>query len=332
MSVVTFSKAADEVSADVILTKFFERLQIDCDGKAISVLEFVANVKVDSPVGISKLDIIVPHIVSEIKNITETFEDVNLIDNQIYTNGLEILDATTKKYKIDGVEANLANLTSLPKFVPKEAYTVIRIKFDKIISGTSGAFRLKMVIPEFAKIYKSLGVFELSLYYGWTLSSHIEDLKELEVNGIPIDRKLCEMWITLPKGTLCGKTIPSPQQIKMKHLYGILSNDLLDAPRSAVYWDFEDSVFDLPGRLLGDLLKPSAGVRIYCETTRPHISADTFEEKMKTTFNMMDKLKESAIGAESTLRFIKQYGKQSFIITLFLSVVAITISVLSLFY
>ena len=157
-------------------------------------------------------------------------------------------------------------------------------------------------------------------------------MKEWEVNGIPIDKKLCEVWIVLPKDTLCGKTIPSPQQIKMKHTREILSNDLLEVPRSAVYWDFQDPIFDLPGRPLGDVLKPSAGVRIYCETTRPHISADTFEEKMKTTFNMMDKLKESAIGAESTLRFIKQYGKQSFIITLFLSVVAIPISFLSLFY
>lgn len=332
MPVLIFSKTADEVSVDTLLTKFFERLQIDCDGKAVSVLEFVAHVKEGSPLGLSKLDIIIPHVVSEIENVTGTFEDVNLVDNQVYSNGFEIIDANNKKYKIDELEVNLANLTSLPTIQATETYSVIRIKFDRIIPGNSGAFRLKMTIPKFANIYKSLGVFEISLYHGWTLSSHMEYVKEWEANGMPIDRKLCEMWVTLPKGTLCGKSIPSPQQIKMNHKYEILSNDLLETPRSAVYWDLEDHIFDLPGRSLGNLVEPGTGVRIYCETTRPHISTETFEEKMKATFDMMDNLNVSAIEAENSLSFIKRYGKQSFVITFFIGVLAIIISLLSLVY
>lgn len=327
MPVLTFSKTADEVSADILLTKFFERLQIDCDGKAISVLEFIVHVKDDSPLSLSKLNIIIPHVVSKIEDVTETFEDANLIDNQIYSNGFEIIDANNKKYKIDGLEVNLANLTSSPSITATERYSEIKIKFDKIHSGSSGAFRLKMSIPEFANIYTSLGVFEISLYYGWALSDHMDSVKEWEANGVPIDRKLCEMWVTLPKGTLCGKAIPSPQQIKMKHQYEILSNDLLETPRSSVYWDLEDHTFDLPGRSLGDLVKPGTGTRIYCETNRPHISADTFEEKMKTSFTMMDKLNKSAIEAESSLSFIAKHGKQSFIITLVVSILAIIISI-----
>lgn len=331
MPVITFSKAPDETTADVLLAKFFERLQIDFDGTAISVLEFIVQVKDDSPLGLSKLDIIIPHIVSEVEDVTETFTDIDLFENQIYTEGLKLLDDEDEKYSIDGVEAYLKSLSSPPKTdIKDDYYTVVRIKFNKIIPGTCGAFRLKMTIPNFANIYKSVGVFELPIYYAWALSSHIETMHEWGVNGIPINRKLCETWVTLPKDTLCGKAIPPPQQIKVRHMYQMLSNAMLDPPRSAVYWDLEDTVFDLPGRSLGDYINPGEGVRIYCETTKPHTASETFETTMNAASDTMKNLMESVIAAENSLEFIAKHGKKSFIITLILSAIAIIISIIAL--
>lgn len=327
MPIITLSKASDEVAAEVLLKKFFERIQIDSDGDAICVLEFIVHVTDSSSESLSKLDILVPHFVTEVKDLTKTFENLNLLDNQVYTNGFKLLDANNKKYEIDGIEANLANLTGTPER-DRNDYTKIRIKFNKIISGNSAAFRLKIDISRFAKIYKSIGVFEISLYYTWALSNHIETMQEFEVNGISIDRKNCEVWVTLPRDTLYGMATPLPQQIKVNQKNQILSNDLYDSQRSAVYWDLEDSVFDLPGRSLGDIIKPGGGVRIYCEMKRPHVTAETFEEKMSATLSIIDKLKESAYEAEKSLFFIERYGKMSFIITLIISIIAIIISVL----
>lgn len=131
MPVITFSKAPDEATADVLLAKFFERLEIERDGTAICVLEFIAQVKNDSPLSLSKLDVIIPHVVSNVENVTETFTDLNLFDNQAYTNGLELLDEKDKKYCIDGVVAGIASLSSPPETDTKEDYTRIRIKFKK---------------------------------------------------------------------------------------------------------------------------------------------------------------------------------------------------------
>lgn len=331
MPVTTFSKAPDESTADVFITKFFERLQIESDGTAISVLEFIIHVKDDSASNLSKLDIIIPHIVSEIEELTETFTDMDLPDNQVYTKDLKLLDDEEKKYSIDGIEACLISLLSPPKiYIKDDSYTEMRIRFDKIIPGRSGAFRLKMIIPNFANIYESMGNFEFSLYYAWALSGCIEKVHEFGVNGISINRKFCEVWVILPENTLCGKAIPTPQQIKVRHEHQVFSKDILDTPRSAVYWDLEDTVFDLPGRPIGKHVSPDRGVRIYCETTMPHVSAETFGTKIETTLDTMDKLMDSAGAAEKSLNFITQYGKKSLIITFILSTIAITVSVISL--
>lgn len=200
-----------------------------------------------------------------------------------------------------------------------------------MISGESKAFRLKMAIPNFAVIYNSLGIFELSLYYAWVLPSRIEKMQELGVSGIAIDRRLCEIWVILPEDTVFRRAIPEPQQIKVRHTHHLLSNDKLDSPRSAVYWDFEDTVFDLPGRALGDYISPDKGVRIYCEITKPHVTLETFETGMGTTLDTMEKLQESAIAADKSLNFIEKYGKKTFVITFILSAMAIIISAIALF-
>lgn len=329
MPVITFSKAPDEANASALLTKFFERLQIESDGSAICVLEFIVQVKDDSPSCISKLDIIVPHVVSGIEDVTETFEDPNITENQAYTEGFKHLDDNS--YKIDGVVAYLMSLSSTPeKTIRDNCYSEIRVKFNEINIGDSGAFRLKMIMPDFAKIYESVGIFELSLYYSGALSSRMERMQEWGVNGIPIDRKLCETWVILPTDTLCGKAIPPPQQIKVRHIYKILSRERLETPRSAVYWDLEDTAFDLPGRSLGDYIKPSEGVRIYCETAKPHVASEAFNTTMNDTLSTIERLKESAINAEESLRFISKFGKKSFVITLFFSIIAIILALIGL--
>lgn len=331
MPVITFSKAPDEATANVVLAKFFERFEIESNGASISVLEFIVQVKNDSPLTLSKLDVVIPHVVSNVENVTETFTDFNLPDNQAYTNGLELLDEKDKRYRIDGVVAVIASLSSPPETDTKEDHTIIRIKFKKMIPGECRAFRLKMTIPNFAVIYNSLGIFELSLYYAWVLPSRIEKMQEWGVSGIPIDRRLCEIWVILPEDTVYRRAIPEPQQIKVKHTHHLLSNDKLNSPRSAVYWDFEDTVFDLPGRALGDYISPDKGVRIYCEITKPHVTPETFETRMGTTLDTMETLQESAIAAGESLKFIAKHGKKSFIIFLILSAMAIIISVIALF-
>lgn len=268
---------------------------------------------------------------SEIEELTETFTNRDLLDNQVYTKDLKLLDDEEKKYSIDGIEACLIYLLSSPTISKRDdSYSEIRIKFDKIIPGKSGAFRLKMTIPNFANIYESMGNFEFSLYYAWALSNHIEKVHEFGVNGISIDRKFCEVWVILPENTLCGKAIPTPQQIKIRHEHQVFSNNILDTPRSAVYWDFEDTVFDLPGRPIGTHINPDRGVRIYCETTMPHVSAETFGTKIEATLNTMDKLMDSASAAEKSLDFIAQHGKISLIVTLVFSIIAIILSAISL--
>jgi len=331
MPVISFCKTPDEATANVLLTKFFERLQINSDGTAISVLEFIIQVKDDSALGLSILDIIIPHTVSETEEVTETFGDIDLFDNQVYTKGLILLDADEKKYSIDGIEASLTSLLSPPKVDVKDnSYTEMRIRFNKIIPGKSGAFRLKTTIPNFANIYESLGNFEFSLYYSWALPGCIEKVKEYGVNGIPINRKFCEIWVILPENTFCGKAIPTPQQIKVRHAHQLCSNDRIDPPRSAVYWDLGDTVFDLAGRPLGAQIRPDRGVRIYCETNKPHVAAKTFETKIKTTLDAMEHLKKSANAAEDSLNFIAQHGKKSLVITFSLSAIAIILAIISL--
>ena len=330
MPVITFSKTSDEASANILLTKFYERLQIESNGTAISVLEFIAQVKSNSTFNFSKLDIVIPYVVSKIEDVTDTFTDKNLVTNQLYTNGFEVLNENDRKYKIDGLETYIALLSSDPKIRTEDKYTEIRIQFDKILPGESVAFRLKMTIPKFADIYRSLGVFEFSLYYTWMLSTYLETMREWEANGIPINRKLCEIWITLPQDTLYGKGIPIPQQIQVRHTTQILSNDILDPPRSAVYWDLEDTVFDLPGRPIGDYINPGNGVQIYCETVKPHVTAESFEKKIKTTIDMLDSLIKSIKEAERSLNDITQLGKKSIIITFILSAIAIIIAIISL--
>ena len=90
MPVITFSKTSDEASANILLTKFYERLQIESNGTAISVLEFIAQVKSNSTFNFSKLDIVIPYVVSKIEDVTDTFTDKNLVTNQLYTNGFEV--------------------------------------------------------------------------------------------------------------------------------------------------------------------------------------------------------------------------------------------------
>jgi hypothetical protein len=305
MPVISFSKARDEDTANVVLTKFFERLEIEGNGAAISILEFILKVKNDSPMSLSKFDIVIPYVVSNVEDVTETFTDPNLPDNQAYTDGLKLLDEKAKKYRIDGVEAVLASLSSPPEIEKKEDYTIVRIKFKEKSLGESIAFRLKIAIHNFAAIHNSLGAFELALYYTWVLENHIEKMQEYGVSGIEIDKRLCEMWVILPESMVYRMAIPQPQQIKLYHKYHLLSYDKFNSPRSAMSWDLENTIFDLPGRALGD-----------------YISA---------ALDTMEVLQGSANAAERSLNFVAKHGKKSFIITLFLSPIAIIISAIALF-
>ena len=67
---------------------------------------------------------------------------------------------------------------------------------------------------------------------------------------------------------------------------------------------------------MGDYIAPNKGVRIYCETTKPHVTPETFNFKMDTALDEINNLQQSASKAKKSLNFIANYGKQSFIITL----------------
>lgn len=328
MPVSSFSKVPGENLAEVIIDNYFERLEIDCEGDAIAVLEFIIQVNDSSPISLSKLDIIIPNIVTQAEDVTKTFFDLTLHDNQVYTQGFECINEQEKIYNIDGIEAIISPLIIKPEVELKEEYSRIRIRLNKIDPGISRAFRIKINISNFAKIYPSLGVFEIPMYYAWALSSSIEDIKEWNVNGIEINRKYCEIWVTLPREYLFRMAIPQPQQIKVDHEYKILSHDKYNIPRSAVYWDLEDNVFELPGRNMDDKIKAGKGVRIYCEITKPHVTPDSFERKMSIAIDKMEHLAEKAIKTEKSLNFIERYGKKSFIITFLISITALIVALL----
>ena len=165
MPVILFCKATDESSADVIVSKFYAGLELGADEDTICGLEFIIEVNDGSPISITKLDIVMPNIVSTAEDLTATFEDVNLYDNQAFTRGFRVLDRPRKKYCIDGIYTFLASLTSTPRIEQQTNYTTIRLRFDEINPGESRAFRLKTVLPEFANFYNSLGIVELSIYY-----------------------------------------------------------------------------------------------------------------------------------------------------------------------
>ena len=330
MPLILISKAADQASAEVSIVKFVERLQIEDSGDALCVLEFIVQVEPDSPNGLTKLDVICPNDISNVENVTETFSDSNLFDNKWYTGGFRCLDPMQKKYCIDGIVTFLTSLSSDIVSERRKDFTNIRLSFREINPGDSMAFRLKMSLPKISKNNNSLEIFELSVYYWAIPPEHTETWKEWGVLGIPINRNLCEIWVTLPEENVFRWSIPRPQQIKVDHKYSLLSNDKLDTPRSAVYWDLEAAVFDLPGRELGDYIAPTKGVRIYCETTKPHVTPETFNFKMGTALDEINELQQSASKAEKALNFIATYGKQSFIITLVLSFIAIIIAVISI--
>jgi len=314
MSVILISKAGDEAKVGVVvkIVKFVERMEIESSGDALCFLEFIANVEAGSPNGISKLDVIVPRDITDVKDLTDTFTDINLFANQQYTEGFRCLDTTQKKYYIDGFEAFLAEINKLSTSKALKDFSILRLKFQEIRPEESGAFRLKLRIPNFARIHNSLMIFELSLYYWMALPEHIETIREWGVFGIPMNRCLCEIWVVLPEETVFRWAIPNPQMVKKDYTYSVLSNKKV-SPRSAVYWDLEDDIFDLPGRKLGDLINPNGGVRIYCETNKPHVTPDNFDTAMTK--------------AHESLNFIAKYGKQSFILTLLLGLVAIIIAV-----
>jgi hypothetical protein len=157
MPVMLFCKTLAEQNAEVIISKFYEGLELEIDKDTISVLEFIVRVKDESPIYLSKLDIVVANFLSEVKDQTSTFKNINLYDNQAYTQKLEVLDETKNKYRIDGIIAYLACLSSPPSFEAKKAYSTIRLNFDKINPGDSKAFRLKIKIPNFGTFYNSLG-------------------------------------------------------------------------------------------------------------------------------------------------------------------------------
>ncbi len=314
MSVILISKAGDEAKAGVVvkIVKFVERIQIERTGDAFCFLEFIANVEAGSPKGLSKLDVIVPQDIAGVEDITDTFTDVNLFDNQQYTEDFRCLDQTQKKYYIDGIEAFLAEINKLSSSKLGNKISILRIKFQEIGPEESGAFRLKLRIPNFARIHNSLMIFELSLYYRMALPEHIEMIREWGVLGIPMERSLCEIWAVLPEETVFRWAIPNARMVKMDHTYSVLSNKKI-SPRSAVYWDLEDDIFDLPGRKLGNLIDPNKGVRIYCETNKPHVTPDNFDKEMTK--------------AHESLKFIAKYGKLSFILTFIFSLFAIIIAV-----
>ncbi|HUV80822.1 MAG TPA: hypothetical protein VMW40_08415 [Candidatus Bathyarchaeia archaeon] len=294
MSVVIFIKAVEEARAKVSIQKFLERLQIENSGDAISVLEFIIRVEPSSPIGLGELDIVFPYPISDVENVTETFTNPNLYTNKSYTDGFKCLDFVQRKYCIDGIVAFLVSLSSNPVSTQRKDFTKTRLKFKKINPGENLAFRLKMHIPKFAQNYNSSGSFEISVYYEF--EAFLPEWRDLGVLGIPIDRRLCEIWVILPEETVFRWAVPEPQQIKTKHKYSILSNNILDHPRNAVYWDLESNVFDLPGREIGDYITPQKGIRLYCETTKPH--------------------------------FIAKYGKLSLLVTLLIGLAGIIIALI----
>ena len=157
MPVMLFCKTLAEQNAEVIISKFYEGLEFEIDKDTISILEFIVQVKDESPISLSKLDIVVANFLSEVKDQTSTFKNINLYDNQAYTQKLEVLDETKNKYCIDGIIAHLACLSSPPSLDAKKgAYSTIRLNFDKINPGDSKAFRLKITIPNFGTFYNSI--------------------------------------------------------------------------------------------------------------------------------------------------------------------------------
>lgn len=129
MPVMLFCKTLAEQNADVIISKFYEGLEFEIDKDTISVLEFIVQVKDESPIYLSKLDIVVANFLSEVKDQTSTFKNINLYDNQAYTQKLEVLDETKNKYRIDGIIAYLACLSSSPSLEAKKSLFNYKTKF-----------------------------------------------------------------------------------------------------------------------------------------------------------------------------------------------------------
>jgi hypothetical protein len=85
MPVMLFCRTLAEQNAEVNISKFYEGLEFEIDKDTISVLEFIIHVKDESPIYLSKLDIVVANFLSEVKDQTSTFKNINLYDNQAYT-------------------------------------------------------------------------------------------------------------------------------------------------------------------------------------------------------------------------------------------------------
>jgi len=64
------------------------------------------------------------------------------------------------------------------------------------------------------------------------------------------------------------------------------------------------------------------------ETTKPHVTSETFEAKMGTALDGLKDIPGSTEKAADSLNFIAKYGKPSFILTLFMGLIAILISVI----
>jgi hypothetical protein len=78
MPVMLFCKTLGEQNAEVIISKFYEGLEFEIDKDTISILEFIVQVKDESPISLSKLDIVVANFLSEVKDQTSTFKNINL--------------------------------------------------------------------------------------------------------------------------------------------------------------------------------------------------------------------------------------------------------------
>lgn len=351
MPLILFSKIREEESAKILVTKFLDRIYINPDGTAEGVLEFILFNTEESEQAISAINILMPITIDPdgLRDISGSFTDPNLHVNKVYTNGLKCINPASKLYSIDGKEGIVeAELDKRDFLIINNADRFCNIKLNfQLPPGTTRAFRILYRALNFAQVYQSCGLLTYYFNHRSYYTKHFDVIDRYVGHAIGIDRRLCEIDITLPEEFIYHFSLPLPTFIKSDQNMDLCANTLLPSPRTSMYYDVESESFSLPGRAIPNIIKPmpGSGIRIYLEFKKPEVSLDTFsivtdrtkeelahiESRLSRTMEITEKLSSVLSIAENKISSILKQSKVAFVITVILSMIAIAFALLSIF-
>jgi len=152
LSILAFRKP-EKQGVNCYVSRIVEAIWAKSDGGADVTLEAMITSNGNEPV--NSLEIFLPLVVKDVKDITDTFLDDELFENKARQSGYEVVDREKRKVKLSGILCDISPVVVTCDVVDNYSKLSINFKKNPVKPNEIRPFRLTFNTPTFAEKFRS---------------------------------------------------------------------------------------------------------------------------------------------------------------------------------